>query len=217
MVFVNRTEAGRKLALKLKRYKSEQTVIIALPRGGVVVGYELARLLVLPLRVLIVRKLGSPLNPEFAIGAVASGGVSYLDQLSIQSLNILRRDIEFVVKEEMKEIVRREDLYGTYQKLDDLQGKTIILVDDGLATGSTAHVAVLRLKKQRPKKIILAVPGSPTDTWEDMKGLVNACYALTVEDHLNAVGALYKDFPQVSNQEALKLLARQEILVKNIK
>ena len=207
--FENREEAGRILAAKLMIYANRpETIVLALPRGGVPIGYEIARALNLPLDVMIVRKLGVPGHEELAMGAIASGGVRVLNRSVIESLRIPPDSLEAVEKREALELMRREATYRGNRHPVSLKGKTIILVDDGVATGSTMRVAISALREQRVGRIILATPvAPPTVRWE-MEALVEDFVALVMPEDFFGVGQWYDDFTQVSDDTVYELLRK---------
>lgn len=207
--FQNREEAGRILAAKLMLYANRpDTLILALPRGGVPIGYEIARALNLPLDVIIVRKLGVPGHEELAMGAIASGGVRVLNRSVIESLRIPPDSLEAVEKREALELMRREATYRGNRQPASVKGKTVILVDDGVATGSTMRVAISALREQHAGRIIVATPvAPPTVRWE-MEALVEDFVALVMPEDFFGVGQWYGDFTQVSDDTVYKLLRK---------
>jgi len=207
--FQNREEAGRILAAKLMIYANRpETIVLALPRGGVPIGYEIASALNLPLDVMIVRKLGVPGHEELAMGAIASGGVRVLNRSVIESLRIPPDSLEAVEKREALELMRREATYRGNRHPISLKGKTVILVDDGVATGSTMRVAISALREQRVGRIILATPvAPPTVRWE-MEALVEDFVALVMPEDFFGVGQWYDDFTQVSDDTVYELLRK---------
>jgi predicted phosphoribosyltransferase len=204
-LFQDRSDAGLQLAQKLKIYQSEDPIILALPRGGVPVGYEVAQILHAPLDVIVARKIGAPWNPELGVGAVAPG-VQILDSNSLDLLGITATDIEKIIQKEKQEIERRQKLYQQDQKLSNITGKTVILVDDGVATGVTTRAAIQAIKKCNPSKLILAVPVGPADTMKALGQLVDNLICLEIPSPFYAVGAFYLTFPQVSDEEVIQLL-----------
>lgn len=207
--FRDRIEAGRLLAEKLADYANRSDVIVlALPRGGVPVAFEIAKALEAPLDVLIVRKLGVPDQPELAMGAIASGGIRVLNEDLLKYYPIPKEEIEAVTIQEQKELERRERLYRGDVPISALQGRTVILVDDGIATGTTMHSAVEALKKQKPAGIVIAVPVAAEATCEEFRQLkdhiVFTCLA-TPEPFI-AVGLWYEHFPQTTDEEVRDLL-----------
>ncbi|MFY8269356.1 MAG: phosphoribosyltransferase [Terrimicrobiaceae bacterium] len=207
--FKNRTDAGRILAGKLIQYGNRSDVLImALPRGGVPVGYEVARVLNVPLEVMIVRKLGVPGHDELAMGAIASGGVRVLNRSVIESLRIPPDSIEVVEKRETLELMRREAMYRGNRQPIVVEGKTIILVDDGVATGSTMRVAITALREQRAGKIIVATPvAPPTVRWE-MEALVEGFVSVLLPSDFLGVGQWYDDFTQTDDDTVYELLSK---------
>jgi putative phosphoribosyl transferase len=207
--FQNREEAGRILAAKLMIYANRpETIVLALPRGGVPIGYEIASALNLPLDVMIVRKLGVPGHEELAMGAIASGGVRVLNRSVIESLRIPPDSLEAVEKREALELMRREATYRGNRQPISLKRKTVILVDDGVATGSTMRVAISALREQRVGRIILATPvAPPTVRWE-MEALVEDFVALVMPEDFFGVGQWYDDFTQVSDDTVYELLRK---------
>ncbi|HBG48766.1 MAG TPA: phosphoribosyltransferase [Cyanobacteria bacterium UBA9971] len=206
MIYKNRQDAGRQLAEKLMKFKDENPIIIALPRGGVVTGYEAAKMLHAPLDVMITRKLGAPFQLELAIGAIAPNDVRILNLDAIRFLGISKDEMEEIIRRETKEMHRRIKLYRGDLPPLDLSGKTVIIVDDGLATGVTAGVAVLSIKQMTPEKIILAVPVSPIDTAEKFREEVDEFICLSEPPDFFAVGQYYDDFAQVTDEEVISLL-----------
>ncbi len=207
--FQNREEAGRILAAKLMLYANRpDTLILALPRGGVPIGYEIARALDLPLDVIIVRKLGVPGHEELAMGAIASGGVRVLNRSVIESLRIPPDSLEAVEKREALELMRREATYRGNRQPASVKGKTVILVDDGVATGSTMRVAISALREQHAGRIIVATPvAPPTVRWE-MEALVEDFVALVMPEDFFGVGQWFEDFTQVSDDTVYELLRK---------
>ena len=207
--FVDRRDAGEKLADKLKDYENRPDVLVlALPRGGVPVAYEVATALGAPLDVFLVRKLGVPGYEELAMGAIATGGVSVLNEDVTMSIGLSDSAIKEVRDREQKELERREQLYrGTRSPLD-VHGRTVILIDDGLATGSSMRAAIAALRKMSPAKIVVAVPVAAPETCEIIRNEVDEIVcALTPEPFL-AVGAWYSDFSQTTDDEVRELLER---------
>jgi erythromycin esterase-like protein/predicted phosphoribosyltransferase len=208
-LFRNRREAGRRLAEKLGIYADRQDVIVlGLPRGGVPVAYEVARALNAPLDVFVVRKLGIPGYEELAMGAVATGGVRVVNDILIQRLGIPEAIIEEVAAREMRELERRERLYRGSRPPPDVKGRTVILVDDGLATGSTMLAAIRALRKQNPARIVVAVPTASQETCDAMKDVADDVICAVTPEPFHAVGLWYQDFSQTSDDEVRALLAR---------
>jgi putative phosphoribosyl transferase len=207
--FRDRAEAGRHLAERLRDYAGrEDLIVLALPRGGVPVGYEVAEALGVALDVFIVRKLGVPGHEELAMGAIASGGVIVLDEGVIRSLRIGTREIEQVVARERREIDRREATYRDGRGPPDLRGKTVILVDDGLATGSTMRAAVRAARRYEPKRVIIAAPVAAPETCRDLRADADEIVCAVTPTPLLAIGLWYDDFAQTSDDEVRELLER---------
>ncbi|MCL9684959.1 phosphoribosyltransferase [Legionella maioricensis] len=211
--YIDRQHAGKILSTHLKKYANKEDVIVlALPRGGVPVAYEIAKSLSVPLDVFIVRKLGVPGHKELAMGALASGGVILLNDELIGYLHISKSSIDEVIKSEEKELSRRESLYHVNEEVPVLKDKTILLVDDGIATGSTMHAAIMALRQQKPAQIIVAVPVAAQDTYHEMTKLVDKIICPLTPVNFYAVGLWYQNFSQTSDSEVCELLkrARQE-------
>jgi predicted phosphoribosyltransferase len=207
--FRNRTDAGRQLAEKLAAYADRPDVLVlALPRGGVPVGYEVARALGAPFDVFLVRKLGVPGYEELAMGAVATGGVRVLNDEIVRGLGISEREIDAAVARELQELARRERLYRGDRPPPDIAGRTVILVDDGLATGATMRAAVAALRQQQPARIVIAVPTASPDTCEAMKAEADHVVCAMTPEPFFAVGHWYEDFTQTADDEVRRLLAR---------
>ena len=207
-LFRDRADAGRQLAARLKPYAGTPDVmVLALPRGGVPVAYEVARALHAPMDVFIVRKLGVPGQEELAMGAVATGGVRVLNHQVVNALGIPDYVIDAVVKWETDELKRREQLYRGDRPPPNVRGKTVILVDDGLATGSTMLAAVRALREQGPARIVVAVPVASPDTCELLKTHVDEVVCAATPEPLYAVGFWYRDFAQTTDEEVRELLS----------
>jgi putative phosphoribosyl transferase len=207
--FQNRVEAGRLLASQLQGYAAKaEVIVVALPRGGVPVAFEIARCLDVPLDILIVRKLGAPWQPELAMGAVASGGIRLLDRALIRSLNLPNNYVYGLIAREEKEIQRRETLFRDGCPAQTLSGRTVILVDDGAATGSTMLTAAEAIRQQHPKQIVIAVPVASRDACLTFQARVGKCVCLATPEPFFAVGQWYESFSQVADQEVQILLSR---------
>jgi putative phosphoribosyl transferase len=205
--FASRLEAGRKLATKLSAYADcPNLLVLALPRGGVPIAYEVARALHARLDVFIVRKLGVPWNEELAMGAIATGGVRVLNQETIERSAIPDWVVDDVAEREQEELERRERLYRGDLPPADIRDRTIILVDDGLATGSTMRAAAIALRQMKPLKIVVAVPVSPPETCEAFRREVDEVICAITPEPFIAVGAWYSDFSQTSDDEVRQLL-----------
>jgi len=207
VVLRNRREAGRLLARELQRYANpSDVVVLGLPRGGVPVAYEVAKALNVPLDVFVVRKLGLPGHEEFAIGALASGGLRVLNVPVIRAYGISEDELATAIEREQRELERRERAYREDRKPPDLYGKTVILVDDGLATGSSMQAAVMALKKAQPDRVIVAVPVAPRETCDALREIADEVVCALTPEPFRAVGLWYQDFDQTSDEEVTKLL-----------
>ncbi|MHB8842470.1 MAG: phosphoribosyltransferase [Candidatus Aquicultor sp.] len=205
-MFRDRVDAGLQLARRLEaEYRNSDAIVLAIARGGVVVGDQVAKALHLRLDIIIPRKIGAPGNPELAIGAVAKGAVM-LNEPLIRELNIPRSYIDQEVSRQISEIDRRRRLYLGDKAPLDLTGATVILVDDGLATGYTALASVNAVKMEQPKKIVLAVPVAPTETCQDLREHVDEIICLEVHELFFAVGQFYEVFEQTSDSEVIDIL-----------
>jgi putative phosphoribosyl transferase len=205
--FHDRTEAGKLLAKQLTAYANRDDVLVlALPRGGVPVAFEVARALHAPLDVIIVRKLGVPGQEELAMGAIATGGVRILNKDVVQFLDIPDEIIDKIAENEQKELERRERLYRGDRPVYAVQGRTIILVDDGIATGATMHAAVAALKQRQPTRIIIAVPTAAPSTCDEFEAEVDELVCLIRPEPFIAVGYWYKQFSQTSDEEVRSML-----------
>jgi predicted phosphoribosyltransferase len=209
-LFRDRREAGRLLAAKLTAYANRPDVIVlALPRGGVPVAYEVARALGAPLDVFVVRKLGVPGSEELAMGAVATGGVRVLNDQLVNRLGIPDHLIDAVAVREGQELARRERLYRGGRPLLDVRDRTVILVDDGLATGATMHAAIAALRQLHPARIVVAVPTASPETCEEMRAEVDDVICAITPEPFQAVGRWYQDFAQTTDEEVQDLLTRR--------
>ncbi|HEX9606273.1 MAG TPA: phosphoribosyltransferase [Gemmatimonadaceae bacterium] len=209
--FLDRYDAGRRLAEALSSYAGQpDLLILALPRGGVPVAYEMARALHAPLDVFLVRKLGFPGHPELAMGAIATGGVRILDRQLIRMYGVPAEEIERVTAAERREMERRERLYRDGRPPPDVSGRTVILVDDGLATGSSMRAAVEALREEGAKKIVVAVPVAARDTCAAMKDEVDEIVCALTPEPFRAVGIWYADFSETTDDEVRELLSRRD-------
>jgi predicted phosphoribosyltransferase len=209
--FRNRTDAGRQLAEKLAAYANRPGVLVlALPRGGVPVGFEVARELGAPLDVFLVRKLGVPGYEELAMGAVATGSVRVLNDEIVRGLGISEHEIDAAAARELQELARRQWLYRGDRPLPDIAGRTVILVDDGLATGATMRAAIAAVRQQQPARIVVAVPTASPDTCEALKAEADDVVCAMTPEPFLAVGHWYEDFTQTTDDEVRELLARRE-------
>jgi predicted phosphoribosyltransferase len=207
-IFRDRAEAGRLLAAKLREYGNRSDVVVlALPRGGVPVAFEVARALNAPLDVFVVRKLGVPGHEELAMGAIASDGVRVLNQDVLRALGISRGVVDLVAKRELRELLRREREYRDGRAPVDIRNRTVILVDDGLATGSSMRVAATALKQKDPAEIIAAVPVGARETCAEFESEVDKVVCATTPEPFRAVGEWYRDFSQTSDEEVRDFLS----------
>lgn len=217
MLFQDRADAGRQLAAALQGYaRRPDVLVLALPRGGVPVGFEVARALNVPLDVFLVRKLGVPGQEELAMGAVASGGMRVLNREVVEALGIPDSVIGAVAAREQQELERREHLYRGDRPQPIVRGRTVVLVDDGLATGSTMRAAVLALRQQGPQRIVVAVPVAAAETCDEFRSEVEETVCLATPEPFYAVGMWYEDFSETTDEEVRSLLeqARREQPVK---
>ncbi len=207
-LFRDRREAGVALAKALleKGYRSKELVVLALPRGGVPVGFEIARALAVPLDVFVVRKLGVPGREELAMGAIASGGWIVLDRDTIAALGIDRRALDATVRRESAEILRREHAYRAGRTAPQLREKTVILVDDGLATGASMHAAVRAVREHHPAKVVVAVPVGSPNTCARLEAVADDLVCLRMPEPFYGVGLWYEDFTPTSDAEVRTLL-----------
>lgn len=210
-IFRDRPDAGRKLASTLAAYRNRPNVLVlGLPRGGVPVAYEVARELNAPLDVFVVRKLGAPGQEELAMGAIATGGLVILNDVVIQGLAVPENVIYGVIAREEQELERRERLYRGSRPEPDIRGKIVILVDDGLATGSTMKAAVAAVREQQPEKVVIAVPVGAASTCREFQHISDGVVCAAMPDNFYAVGLWYEDFTPTTDQEVRELLARAD-------
>jgi putative phosphoribosyl transferase len=210
MPFANRTEAGRQLAQALARYKGERAVVLALPRGGVPVAAEVATALNAPLDLILVRKIGVPMQPELAMGAVVDGASPLVvrNEEVIALAGVDEADFKAVCDAELAEIERRRQLYLGGRPPIDVAGKVAIVIDDGIATGATTRAALRATRARKPKKLILAVPVAPTDSLATMQKEADEVVCLEDYESFGAIGYFYSDFRQTSDQQVIDTLAR---------
>ena len=209
MIYRDRTDAGKRLATLLTAYaKRPDVLVLALPRGGVPVAFEVARALRAPLDIFLVRKLGAPGQKELAMGAIATGGVRVLNEDVVEYLHIPDNVIDEIAADELQELERREHAYRGNRPVPDVRGKTVILVDDGLATGSTMRAAAAALRQQKPARIIIAVPVSAPQTCDEYRMGVDEIVCDVTPEPFHAVGQWYKDFSQTTDEEVSNLLEK---------
>ncbi|MBU1202801.1 phosphoribosyltransferase [Patescibacteria group bacterium] len=207
MFFRDRQDAGQKLAEKLAKFKNKKdTIIIGLPRGGIIVAGQVAKTLNLPLDIVIPRKISAPQNPEFAIGAISEDGYSVFDQDIIIQEGINKKYLEEEITKEKKEAQRRLKLYRGHRTPLDLKYKTAIIIDDGIATGSTMQAAILSVKNKKAKHIILAVPVLPKESLEKFQTLSEELFYVHLPHLFMAIGNFYADFRQITDQEVIEQL-----------
>ncbi|QPC83328.1 phosphoribosyltransferase [Phototrophicus methaneseepsis] len=207
MRFQNRSEAGKFLAEKLVAYRDEPNVLIlALPRGGVPVAVEVANVLHAPMDLFLVRKLGVPGRDELAMGAVATGGIRVLNSSVIKNLEVTQAQIEAVTAREKEELARREQAYRDDQPPPRIQDRTIILIDDGLATGATMRAAVQALRQQQPSRLVVGVPVASPQTCAELQELVDEIVCAITPDQFNAIGTWYEDFSQLTDDDVRDLM-----------
>lgn len=209
MPFQDRNEAGQRLAQKLSDLRTQQPFVLAVPRGGVIVGYEVARSLGAPLDVYITRKLGAPGNEELALGAIASDGTVVLDPVLIRQLGVTQRYLEDEMDRQRAEILRRLSLYRNQRPLPVLRGKVVVLVDDGVATGATTLAALRSLRKQQPGRLILAVPVGPADVIERLKAEADQVICLEAPADFLSVGAFFGEWRQLTDQDVTEVVNRR--------
>ena len=209
-MFANRTEAGQRLAAELIRFKDQEPCVLALPRGGVPVGIEIAKVLNAPLDLVLVRKIGAPDQPELAVGAVVDGGrpeVVLNDEI-VSVLGIPESYIAEETAQQLKEIERRRRVYLADRPRVDIANRTALIVDDGIATGATIRAAILATRRAQPKRLVLAVPVAPTDTVAALRKEADEVVCLEEHDPFGAIGYYYFDFRQVSDDQVRDLMAQ---------
>jgi putative phosphoribosyl transferase len=209
MIFVNRAEAGRSLALPLNQYAGRtDVVVLGIPRGGVPVAFEIANALQAPLDVLLLRKLGAPGHEEFAFGAIASGGAQVLDHQVVGQLGLSRSEVETITAREREELFRREKLYRQGLPPLQLAGKIVILIDDGVATGASLTAGIRALRQLAPTKLVVAVPVAPPEICRRLADEVDEIVCVATPEDFRAVSQFYDDFSEVADIEVISLLAR---------
>jgi len=210
VIFKDRVDAGKILAEKLSKYAAEKPLVLGLPRGGVPVAFEVAKALKAPLDVYIVRKLGVPGHEELAMGAIATGDVRVLNESVIGPLQISKEAIETETKKEKEELKRRERVYRSGRAPLVVANRTVLLIDDGIATGSTIKAAIAALKKQKAAKIIVGVPVAPSSTIEELKKEVDDLVCVSTPDFFIAISVWYDEFPQTTDEQVRELLEKAE-------
>ena len=206
-MFKNREEAGRRLVGELLQYRDDpRGLILALPRGGVAVGFQLSLALRLPLDVFITRKIGAPGNPEYAIGAVAETGSRYLNQKAVNSFGLSRYELNRLIHVQEQEIARRKDLYRQGRPLPQLTGRTLLLVDDGIATGSTFMASALAIRSLQPHRLVGVIPVGPPSTIREVRAHVDELVVLMTPEPFEAVGNFFVDFTQVEDRDVVGYL-----------
>ncbi|AOJ69883.1 MULTISPECIES: phosphoribosyltransferase [Burkholderia] len=207
--FRDRVDAGRQLAAHLADYANRSDVIVlALPRGGVPVAFEVAKALRVKLDVLIVRKLGAPGNPELAMGAIATGGVVQLERSVLHAMHVSDRELADTIERERTELARREAAYRGRRAPPDVEGRTVIVVDDGIATGSTMLAALEAMRAHKPAKLVAAVPVASPSSAEKVEEVADAVVCVMRPDWLMGIGQFYRNFDQTSDDEVRELLGR---------
>ncbi|HEY0317297.1 MAG TPA: phosphoribosyltransferase family protein [Solirubrobacterales bacterium] len=201
--FADRRDAGRQLAERLRHLAAEKPVVVALPRGGVPVAKEIADALDAPLEILAVRKLGAPFNPEYGIGAVAEDGTYVVDPDAVAVLRVSQDELDAIVAEEVRELARQVRAFRGDRAPLDLEGRTVIVVDDGVATGLTDTAALRAVRRRRPGRVVLAVPVCAADTLERLRAEADDVVCLRAPQLLRSVSQWYRDFSQVSDEEVL--------------
>lgn len=206
--FLDRKEAARRLTEKLLRFKGQSSVVLALPRGGVPVGFEIAKALAAPLDLVLVRKIGAPYQPEFAIGAVVDGphALTVRNDEVIGFLDVPETYIEEETARQLKEIERRREIYLAGRPRVAVEGRVAILVDDGIATGATARAALQAIRQAKPAKLVLAVPVAPPDTVAMLRKEVDELICLLTPEYFGAISRFYLDFRQVTDDEVIELM-----------
>lgn len=215
MIFEDRTDAGRRLAAALQEYRGKDVLVLGIPRGGVVVAYEVACALDAELDVIIPRKIGAPGQPELGIGAIASqGDVVFLDRQTIAYLGVSDSYIEQEIRRQKDEIARRERMYRGDRPFPRIEGRTVILVDDGIATGSTTIAAARAIKRHNPSKLVLAVPVAPYEAVLRLRPEVDDVVVLETPEPFFAVGSWYNRFEQTTDEEVIELLSKRQETAK---
>jgi len=206
-IFQDREDAGKQLGKRLRGLTlGKDVIVLGLPRGGVPVALEVAAALDAPLDVIIVRKIGAPFNPELALGAVAFGGVTVYNEDLLRELGVEREDLEDILTRERAELERREHAYRGARPMPDLTGKTVVIVDDGIATGATMHAAVAAIRALHPNDVIVAAPTSALDSGARLESVADRVIALETPEPYYGVGASYREFHQLDDAEVVRCL-----------
>ncbi|MEJ2242853.1 MAG: phosphoribosyltransferase [Candidatus Bathyarchaeota archaeon] len=208
ILFENRKDAGEKLAAKLEKFRNKKIMVLAIPRGGVIIGYEIAKKLHAPLDIIVPRKLRAPNQPEYAIGAITEDGNVILNEHAVNSLRISDEYIKLESQRQKMEIDRRLRIYKGNQKIPDLTGYNIIVVDDGIATGATMKAALISVKKRTAKSVILAIPVASSSALRMLKDAADETICLYTPESFYAIGQFYNSFEQNSDQEVKELLEK---------
>ena len=216
MIFEDRVDAGRRLAMRLESFAHRANILVlGVPRGGVVVAFEVAAALGAPLDVFLSRKLGVPGQTELAFGAVSASGGRYLDEYILRTTAISAEHVEWITAEVRKELDRRASVYRGDRLPLNVTGKIVILVDDGVATGASVYAAIQALRQMQPARLVLAVPVAPASAWEWLRTVVDEIVCLALPEPFAAVGEFYRNFEQVEDAEVVRLLQRAETLPSN--
>jgi putative phosphoribosyl transferase len=216
MIFEDRVDAGRQLAKRLGGFAHRaDVVVLGVPRGGVVVAFEVAAALGAPLDVFLSRKLGVPGQTELAFGAVSASGGRYLDEYMLRTTGITNAQVEWITAEVRKELDRRASVYRGDRPQLDVLGRTVILIDDGVATGASVYAAIQALRQMQPARLVLAVPVAPASAWEWLRTVVDEIVCLDLPQPFAAVGGFYRNFTQVEDAEVVSLLERAWAIEKN--
>ena len=209
MAFLDRRDAGQKLAALLLHHRGPDTLVLGLPRGGVPVAYEVAVVLDAPLDVWVVRKLGVPYQPELGMGAIAEGEGLYLNASVMEAVEVSPRDVDAVIARERKELARRVQRFRGERSPPDVRGKTVLVVDDGIATGGTVRAALAAIKERGPRHVVLATPVAPAETVAEFRGVVDEIVCVEVPYAMWSIGGFYEDFRQTTDDEVVELLERR--------
>jgi putative phosphoribosyl transferase len=214
--FTDRVDAGKRLASALSNFSGKKGIVLAIPRGGVPVGFEIAKTLKTPLDVIIPRKIGAPDNPELAIGAVAEDGTAILDDNLVKYLGVSREYIKEEIERQKQEIRRRLEIYRQDASYPNLKGFDVIVVDDGIATGSTMKAALASVKNRGAASITVAIPVGPPSTIEELEKIADRVVCLYTPEYFQAIGQFYNDFRQTTDEEVIKLLQESKQKLANI-